>query len=290
LILKDYQIFDLQRGKYPKRICNVLVILNYFKNMEVNLNQTTLEKVIHFIFRFLFSTNHKRGALVSLNQEAILLYGRIVTVKPFSTYQTYRMEVKRLSVVNANISLRKRTPIMISSICEAGNKIGNLVIKHRYHSNNLLCGANELSLVTGNMVGHRYSVGTSQGLGETNFCRGLLRYGYKGGLYSGHPGKYEKPARLLVKEYSTTPTLLNDKGSPAKQGFFDEFMQLKKHQGKYLRLTSRFDCSSKKTTFIVSNISGFKWKSQFKTNLKELYLVVEKIDLHRFSLRRRLFH
>ena len=89
---------------------------------------TQINPVYQFITRFFFSTNHKCGALVSLNQEAILLYGRIVTVKPLSTYQKYSMEVKRLSVVNANISLGKRTPTMTSSISEAGNKIGNLVI------------------------------------------------------------------------------------------------------------------------------------------------------------------
>lgn len=143
----------------------------------------------NFAVRWLFSTNHKCGALIfSVNGIRIYcihinsLYEKTVIIKSLDAHLKYSKKMKRSFEILSFMSLGKQTLIMISSVGEAGNKIVNLGRIQWCHSSNLLCGANGLFLELNYCNFARYSTALSQDLGETCIRHiGQLKYGYEGG-------------------------------------------------------------------------------------------------------------
>ena len=82
--------------------------------MEANLNKTTLEKITSFAFRWLFSTNHKCGVLISFALGVHKPCRNTVTVKPKVARLKLSKGVKRTFPVDVILSLGKRTLARIS--------------------------------------------------------------------------------------------------------------------------------------------------------------------------------
>ena len=197
-------------------------------------NQTTLEKITSFVFRWLFSTNHKCGVLISFVLGDCNLYRNTVTVKHKIIHLKFSKEMKRILFVDIILSLGKRTFIIISSFGEASS--GNSNIIWSSHLNNLLCGVKGLCMIQNYKNNIRFSVVKSQDLEETQLNRGQLKYNYKGdpAIIGTHPGRYGKPRSLRNSNRNVVSL------SSAKRNFSTRkpynFKNLKMYKGKYVNL------------------------------------------------------
>ena len=195
-------------------------------------NATTLDKVTSFIFRWLFSTNHKCGVLVSFVLGGCNLYNCMVIIKPGTTHLKFSKGVKRVCPVVTLMSLGKRTPIITPSFGGA-NQYGLDEIFPGFRSN-LHCGVKRPceSGCFKDQVG--IGVAGSKGLGETHISRGHWRYDYESGIYS-RSGRYGKPSGLRDSVRNVVSL------SCAKRNFSSgeshEFIKLNVQKGKYNNLT-----------------------------------------------------
>jgi len=200
--------------------------------------------IYKFVSRWLFSTNHKCGALASLIREALIpclrgsyLYRGSVTVKPLSVHLKYSRGIKRFVRVDSFISIGKRTFMMTSPIGGAGNKIGNLIINSWSHLSNLFCGVKGLFVSTVLFVYNRYHTLISQGLGGTYNRDGLLRYGYNVGhaRLGVQLGRFRKLSGLCNRDKNVGLPRNTKRYFSTCRGSHN-FKKLKKHNGKFINL------------------------------------------------------
>ena len=202
--------------------------------------------IYKFVSRWLFSTNHKCGALTSLIRGALIpclcgsyLYREAVTVKPSSVHLKYSRGIKRLVWVDSFISIGKRTLMMTSPVRGAGNKIGNLIINSWSHLSNSFCGVKKLLMSTVLFVYNRYHTLISQGLGDTYNRDGLLRYGYNvGHACFGVQLRRSRKLSGLRNRYKNVGLPCNTKRdfSTCRGRGYHNFKKLKKHNGKFINL------------------------------------------------------
>ena len=187
-----------------------------------------------FVSRWIFSTNHKCGVLISFALGVYKPYRNIVTVKPKVTRLKFSRGVKRTYSVDFFLSLGKRTFIMISSVCGASSR--NLNVIRLGHLNNLLCGVKRLCMIQDHADNIRFSVVRSQDLEETRFNRGQLKYDYKGGpaAIEVRPGRYGKPGSL--RNSNRNVVSLSSAKRDFSTGESHNFKNLKLYKGKYVNL------------------------------------------------------
>jgi hypothetical protein len=169
------------------------------------MNSTSLNNPIYnFVVRWLFSTNHKCEVLVSLYQRALSSANRPIPLNRTTPLKIHNKKVKRLFLILLYISIEKRTFMMASPICGAGDRIENLIRLFPALSNNLLCGIKDWSLCL-RLKSNRYSVALSQSLGDTKLRLGTWGYDYKSGVRKIHSRMFEKPfgSTAPKKECST---------------------------------------------------------------------------------------
>lgn len=208
------------------------------------INNIQLSPLYKFASRWLFSTNHKCGALASLIRGALIpslcgsyLYRGSVTVKPLSVHLKYSRGIKRLVRVDSFISIGKQTFMMTSPIRGAGNKIGNLIINSWYYLSSSFCGVKGLVVSTVFFVYNRYHTLISQGLEDTSNRDGLLRYGYKVGYarLGIQLGRFRKLSGLCNRDKNVGLPRNTKKDFSTCRGSHD-FKKLKKHNGKVINM------------------------------------------------------
>lgn len=202
-------------------------------------NATTLDKVTSFIFRWLFSTNHKCGVLASfVLGELTSSIGACIPIKLAVIYLKYSKKIKRTVPVDCVKSLAKRTSIMTSSFSEACHKSTD-IIPLGYLST-LFCGGKRTRLVKRATVCIGYGAATSKGLGETFYNGGQLRYNYKSGfavLYGTRSGMWGKLLGSSVRMQNGTQLLYSKRDFSSESGGSCNFKNLIFHKKKCINLT-----------------------------------------------------
>lgn len=200
--------------------------------METNLNKTTLEKVTSFIFRWLFSTNHKCGVEISLCLEGLSKpYRCMVPVKPKVAHQKYSKGVKRTFSVDVFLSSGKRTPMMTTPFGGADSRSPG--IPSSGQRSTLFCGGKRpfCSEITNGLAG--FSAAAPQGLGGTQSNCRQLKYDYESGAVP-RLGKCGKP--LYLRSTKRNVALL----SCLRRGYSTgepQIRSLSVHRGKYNNIT-----------------------------------------------------
>ena len=190
--------------------------------------------IYNFSVRWLFSTNHKCGAIASSVSGVRIFYRNTVTVKPLITHQKYSRRVKRVIKVISVVSLGKRIPIMISPI--SGVNFFSLSKKQWIYLNTSFCGRKGLCIDLNFCYLTRYSAVTSQGLGETYNRYGQLKYGYESGLVSLRErlGRHGKLLNLCNSLKNVMPLQDIKRYYSSSEG--NEFKKLTNYNGKYVNL------------------------------------------------------
>lgn len=197
-------------------------------------NATTLDKVTSFIFRWLFSTNHKCGALSSSALGTDKSYRYAVTVKPEVAHLKLSKRVMRTFSVVVSLSLGKRTFIMASPFCGARSGISGIIFC--IYLNNLFCGVKELRIEYRIWDKSGFSAARTKGLEGTQINCERLKYSYEGGLASlgGRLGRYGKSWSLSDSKRNVVPLSSVKRG--ISSGVIRHFKSLDKYEGKYVNL------------------------------------------------------
>ena len=196
-------------------------------------NATTLDKVTSFIFRWLFSTNHKCGVLISFVLGGDIPSRRMVPSKPVGAHSKFSRRVKHAFMVVCILSLGKRIPIMISSFGEAtfqGSDKSFLV-----YLSTLFCGRKSPCYIRGLKGRIGFNTLDSQGLGKTLDTCGRLRYDYKSGFL--HSGRRGKPFGSKDPFRNGAPLSRLKRSFSTKVGELHGFKELIVHKGKVINLT-----------------------------------------------------
>ena len=196
---------------------------------------TSNNTLFNFATRWLFSTNHKCGALSSLTLKLDVVYKKAVIVNSLNIYSKYSKKIKRFSRIFTSVSLGKRTFIMISPIRGAVN-IGKPWDVKWSHLSNLLCEMKRLLMGFNFCYISRYCAALSQDLEESYSSHGSLRYGYKAELVclKVQLGKNGKP--LGLRSLKRNVVLPANAKRDFSFGGSHNFKKLNKYKGKYNNL------------------------------------------------------
>jgi hypothetical protein len=147
-----------------------------------------------------------------------------------------------LSHVLSIISIEKRTFIIASPICGAGNKTKTLIRLPSALFNNLLYEVKNQLLYL-KFKSNRYSRALSQSLKDTRLVFGKKKYDYKSGSHLLHSGIDIKPFRSMLpyKSFSTISHCKNKKlFLISSHKNFNKLWALKGNNTKHTRLIDVF--------------------------------------------------